>query len=99
MASSRSATRRHRKFRGTILLSRAYFTFDADIEGNVRSPMALVALNFCFAGSMRCVPGILLLRLFSLSVLLKFVVKLRRRVLARDRCFTLLRSPGLTPWG
>jgi hypothetical protein len=41
----------------------------------------------------------LLLPLFSLSVLLEGVVKLRRWVLAMDRCFTLQRSLARTPWG
>jgi hypothetical protein len=39
----------------------------------------------------------LLLPLFSLSVLLEGVVKLRGWVLAMDRCFTLQSSPARTP--
>jgi hypothetical protein len=52
MASSRSATRRHPKFRGTILLPPAYLTFDGDIEGNPHSPMASSPGTLCFARSM-----------------------------------------------
>ncbi len=42
----------YNRVRRTILLSRAYLTFDGDLEGNPHSPMALVACTFCFAGRM-----------------------------------------------